>query len=151
MIIRQSNRGAAHIRIALLAMLTFAVAACAGAPAPRTHEVRVVDDGASFRFEPSNIDARAGDVVRFVYDGTLPHNVEFVRNSAPAGTDLGDAWSSPYMTKNGDAYEVVIDESFRNGTYSFVCTPHVSMGMKGTLVVTGAAETVVAANAPAAT
>jgi FtsP/CotA-like multicopper oxidase with cupredoxin domain/plastocyanin len=89
--------------------------------------------------------------VRFVYDGVVPHNIEFVRNSAPAGTDLGERWTGPYLTKDGDTYEVTIDEGFRNGSYRFVCTPHASMGMTGTLVVSGAAAVKSAAAAsPAA-
>src|SRR5690606_8430534 len=69
------TRDARHARNVLLGMLVLAAAGCAAAPAPRTHEVRVTDDGGTFRFEPANVEARVGDVVRFVYDGTMPHNV----------------------------------------------------------------------------
>jgi len=125
------------------------MAGCANAPAARTHEVKILDDGGSFRFEPANVDARPGDVVRFVHAATMPHNVEFVRNAVPAGTELGERWSGPYLAKPGDTYEVTIDGAFVNGTYNYVCAPHVSMGMKGTITVSGAAATT-AANAAVA-
>ena len=130
----------------MFAFFALGLSACASAPASVVHEISVIDDGASFRFEPTNISAKAGDVLRFTYHGSLPHNVEFVRNSAPAGTELGERWSSAYLTKTGDVYEVTIDDGFRNGTYSFVCAPHVSLGMTGTLTVTGIEEA--AADAP---
>ena len=134
--------------VALLSSIV--VSACAdAAAAPSVHEVRVLDDGGSLRFEPANIDVRVGDVVRYVYDATMPHNIEFVRNSAPAGAELGDAWSSPYLTKKGDTYELEIHEGFRNGEYNYVCAPHVSMGMKGSLTVSGASDDAPVAAKPA--
>ena len=146
----QMTAAAAGVRtLALLAAIGL-VAGCANAPARQTHEVRIMDDGGQLRYEPATVKARAGDVIRFVHSGALPHNVEFVRNSAPAGTDLGDDWTGPYLSKSGDTWEVTIDEGFRNGTYSFVCTPHVSMGMKGTLEVSGAEESASAAAASGA-
>jgi manganese oxidase len=133
----------------ILAMVSIvAASACARAEAaPRVHEVRVLDDGGTLRFEPADIEVKTGDVVRYVYDATMPHNVEFVRNSAPAGAELGDAWSGPYMTKRGDTYELKIADGFRNGEYSYVCAPHVSMGMKGTLTVRGADDGVAVSRA----
>ena len=62
------------------------------------------------RFEPARIDARRGDVVRFVQTGSIPHNVQFVRNSAPAGVDIGDYWTGPYLTQPGEVYELPIDD-----------------------------------------
>lgn len=124
----------------LVALAAILAAGCANAPPVRIHDVQVLDDGGIMRFEPANVDARQGDVVRFTYAGTMPHNVEFVRNAVPAGVELGDQWSGPYMMKAGDTYEVTVDDSFSNGEYRFVCTPHVSMGMVGSLTVTGASD-----------
>jgi manganese oxidase len=126
----------------ILVLAATAVSACANASAePIVHEVRILDDNGSMRFEPADIDVRAGDVVRYTYEGTLPHNVEFVRNAAPEGSELGDQWAGPYLMKAGDTYELKIDDGFRNGEYNYVCAPHVTMGMKGTLTVHGASET----------
>jgi manganese oxidase len=117
-----------------------AVAGCSSAKSAETgrvHEVRMVEEGASMRFEPANLEVRRGDVVRFVQDGAMPHNVQFVRNTAPRGSDIGDYWMGEFLTKKGDVYEVRIDERFLDGSWDYVCTPHISMGMKGSLVVNG--------------
>ena len=130
-----------HIRSTLvLATLAAAAltAACSGARGGDVHEIHIRDDGGTLRFEPDNVNAEPGDVVRFLYEGTMPHNVEFVRNGMPDGSDLEDVIASPYMMKQGDTYEVKIDEGFRNGTYNFVCEPHVSLGMTGSITVSGA-------------
>jgi manganese oxidase len=103
----------------------------------RTLEVRIVEDGGSMRFEPENLEVKRGDVVRFVQDGTMPHNVQFVRNTAPRGSDIGDYWMGPFLNKKGEVYEVEIDERFLDGDWEYVCTPHIAMGMKGTLSVEG--------------
>lgn len=126
--------------LTVVAVAAVLAAGCANATPVRIHDVQVLDDGGTMRFEPANIDASQGDVVRFTYAGTMPHNVEFVRNAVPAGVELGEQWTSPYMMKAGDTYEVTVDGSFVNGEYRFVCTPHVSMGMQGTLTVTGASD-----------
>jgi hypothetical protein len=79
-----------------------------------------------------------GDVVRFVQEGTMPHNVQFVRNTAPRR--LGDRRlldGAVPERKKGETYEVRVDERFQDGTYEYVCTPHIAMGMKGTITVSG--------------
>jgi manganese oxidase len=103
----------------------------------RLLEVRIVEEGGSMRFEPANLDVQRGDVVRFVQDGTMPHNVQFVRNTAPAGGEIGDYWMGPFLNKVGETYEVTVDERFLDGSWEYVCTPHIAMGMKGTLTVNG--------------
>jgi manganese oxidase len=116
-------------------------------------EVLMRDDGGMMRFEPEQVEVRRGDVVRFIQDGVMPHNVDFVRNGSPDGIELGENWSGPYLTAKGEAYEVRITDAFLDGSYSFVCAPHVSMGMAGTLLVSGGgagANTAVASAAPAA-
>lgn len=103
----------------------------------RTIEVAMLDDGGQLRFEPERVEARRGDVIRFVQKGTMPHNVQFVRNTAPAGVDIGEHWTGPYLNRPDEVYEVVVDDRFVDGEYEWVCTPHVAMGMMGTLVVDG--------------
>jgi manganese oxidase len=127
-----------HGRTVILACATLVLGACAAAPAPRVIDVAIHDDGGRLRFEPADIEVRRGDVVRWTMgDATMPHNVEFVRNAAPDGVELGDTWIGPYLMKAGESYELVVDERFRDGTYRFVCSPHVAMGMSGTMTVTG--------------
>lgn len=98
--------------------------------------VQMWDDGVTFKFEPANFEVKKGQVVRFVHAGTQPHNVEFTRDRAPAGADLGDAWSGPYLITKGEVYEVQVDDRFPVGTYPYVCTPHIAMNMVGEMTVT---------------
>jgi manganese oxidase len=140
----------------LLGVLLVGLAGCAAAPQPRVIDVMIHDDGGRLRFEPEHVEVRRGDVVRWTMGTTsLPHNVEFVRNGAPEGAELGDRWTGPYMSQPGETYEVVIDGSFQDGSYSYVCGPHVSMGMTAGLTVNGGAEpaaaAVVASNRPEVT
>jgi manganese oxidase len=125
--------------IALFAATTaFGLGACAAAPAPRVIDVTIHDDGGRLRFEPGQVEVRRGDIVRWTMgSATMPHNVEFVRNGTPDGVDLGDARVGPYLTASGDSYEVVIDDRFHDGAYSYVCSPHVAMGMTGSIIVNG--------------
>jgi manganese oxidase len=140
------RRGAALF----LVVMAFGLTACAAAPPQRVVEVMIHDDGGKLRFEPEHVEVRRGDLVRWTMGSTsLPHNVEFVRNAAPDGTELGDRWSGPFMSQSGETYEVVIDGSFQDGSYSYVCSPHVSMGMAAGLTVNGGAPAAVIADAVA--
>ena len=107
-------------------------------PAPRDEDrtvvVRMVEAGPmEFSFEPDRITVRPGDIVRFTQAGQLPHNVEF--DGTPEGASLGDRRIGPFLTAEGETYDVVIDERFAAGEYRFICTPHVAMGMVGVLTV----------------
>jgi manganese oxidase len=131
------RRGAAL----LVAVVGMGLSACAAGPQPRIVDVTIHDDGGKLRFEPEHVEVRRGDVVRWTMGNTsLPHNVEFVRNGAPEGAELGDRWTGPYMSQSGETYEVRIDDSFHDGSYNYVCGPHVSMGMSAGLTVTGGGE-----------
>jgi len=123
--------------VAALAVAGWGYTHMARAAAPVVHEVRMLDDGGRFRFEPAELNVRRGDLIRFVQAGTMPHNVEFVRNTAPAGVDLGDRWVGGYVMARGDAYEVRVDDAFADGTYDFICSPHAALGMKGRITVAG--------------
>lgn len=98
------------------------------------HEIRMIDTGGStWRFEPAKIEVHRGDVVRFIQDDVVPHNVEF--KDTPAGAELGSAVMGPFLLEKGATYEVRIDERFAPGTYDYVCTPHAPLGMVATLEV----------------
>lgn len=92
-----------------------------------------------YRFRPEEVTLRRGDVLRFVLDGGVPHNVEFPRDRVPAGADLRGLWIGPYLMTRGEVYDVRIDERFPDGVYAFRCSPHSPLGMEGRLVVRGAA------------
>lgn len=109
-------------------------------PAGRTITVRMVDEGGRFRFEPADLEVRRGDLIRFVQEGSMPHNVAFVKNTAPADVDLGELWNGPYVMNRTDSYEVYVDERFVDGTYDYICMPHAALGMAGTITVAGQAR-----------
>ncbi|MBN30065.1 MAG: hypothetical protein CMB34_05320 [Euryarchaeota archaeon] len=89
---------------------------------PQTVVVSV--DSTNLRFSPSSVTVMEGDTVRFFWSGqALPHNA--VENNGVF--DSGDP-----------AREVDYSFTFErgtNGTYEFVCEPHASAGMVGTITV----------------
>lgn len=92
-------------------------------------EVRMtMTDGGSF--EPAEVEARPGDVIRFVNVDNV-HNVSFpaARNSGAANLPA----ASPYLTGPGQTYDLAVD--LAPGSYTFQCDPHAAMGMMGTLTV----------------
>ena len=121
-------------------------AAPAGAMAPitgQTIEVKMVGDDKGYRFEPADIKLKAGDGIKFVLVTGGPHNIAFDPATIPADVkpqlsanmkDQQGELSSPLLMNPNDAYTI----SFANvkpGTYPFHCTPHLAMGMKGTVTV----------------
>ncbi len=99
--------------------------------------VKMVKAGAAYAFSPAEVTVQPGDTVRWIQDSDAPHNVQF--DSSPKGAKLGGAQSGPFLTAAGQTYQLVIDGRFPAGKYAYECTPHGTMGMKGTLVV-GAAQ-----------
>ena len=123
-----------------------ATAAPAGTAAPitgQTVEVKMVGDDKGYRFEPADIKIKAGDGVKFVMVSGGPHNVAFDPATIPADVkpqlsanmpDQQGELSSPLEVTPNQTYTI----SFANikpGTYPFHCTPHLAMGMKGTITV----------------
>ena len=123
-----------------------APAASAGTAAPitgQTVEVKMVGDDKGYRFEPADIKIKAGDGVKFVMVSGGPHNVAFDPATIPADVkpqlsanmpDQQGELSSPLEVTPNQTYTI----SFANikpGTYPFHCTPHLAMGMKGTITV----------------
>lgn len=102
------------------------------APTGEVIEVRMVmPGGQNPLYEPANITARPGDVIRFVNVENV-HNVSFPPAGNPSGVDLPAP--SPYLTQPGQTWELQVD--LPAGTYKFICVPHLAMGMTGTLTVT---------------
>ncbi len=117
----------------------------AGTMAPitgTTHEVKMVGDDKGYRFEPADITIKAGDGIKFVFVSGGPHNIAFDPATIPADvkdqlaanmpnqTDL----SSPMFMNVGQDYTI----SFANikpGQLPYHCTPHLAMGMKGTITI----------------
>jgi plastocyanin len=125
----------AKLMFALGGVLTLAAwSAPTARPVGKLVVVKMVDVSATeYRFEPAILTAGAGDTVRFIQSGAMPHNVDF--KAVPAGTNLGAAKTGPFLTKAGETYDLVIDGRFAAGIHQFNCMPHEALGMKGTLTV----------------
>ena len=121
-------------------------APAAASVAAATHEVRMVFEGGSARFEPATLTIRAGDVVRFVNAAGGPHNVSFDPASVPDGAErvLSAAMPGqiqplvgPLVTEPNGVYTISF-AGMAPGRYEFYCLPHRAMGMTGTIVVEAA-------------
>lgn len=121
-------------------------AAPTGAAAPitgKTWDVKMIGDASGSRFDPVSLTIKRGDGVRWTVVSGPPHNVTFWPDSIPSGAQaqLGanmpqpvSPMSSPMLMTAGETYTA----SFGNvpaGTYHYYCTPHLALGMKGTIVV----------------
>ena len=121
-------------------------AAPAGAPAAitgQTIEVKMVGDEKGYRFEPADIKLKAGDGIKFVMVTGGPHNIAFDPATIPADVkpqlsanmpNQQGELSSPLLTNPNDNY-IISFANVKPGTYPFHCTPHLAMGMKGTITV----------------
>ncbi len=120
-----------------------APAGTAAAITGQTIEVKMVGDDKGYRFEPADIKLKAGDGIKFVMVSGGPHNIAFDPATIPADVkpqlsanmpNQQGELSSPLFTNPNESYTI----SFANvkpGQYPFHCTPHLAMGMKGTVTV----------------
>ena len=110
----------------------------------QTHEVKMVGDDKGYRFEPADITVKAGDGIKFTMVSGGPHNVAFDPATVPAdvksqlsanmGPNQMGELSGPLLSNANESYTI----SFANvkpGQYPYHCTPHLAMGMKGTITV----------------
>ena len=90
-------------------------------------DVIVTVDSSSLRFNPSEVTVTEGQAVRFMWAGqALPHN-------AVADDGLFDSGEP-----ERDVDYRFVFEPGTAGTHSFVCEPHASVGMVGTVIVEAA-------------
>ena len=118
----------------------------ARAEAQKVHEIRLDANPEKdiFRFTPSRVTARPGDVLLFRAVSGTPHSIVFEGGnlSGPAREALNGALSrrsgdlsSPLLTPNGAEYRIVVP-ALPPGRYEFFCLPHRAYDMRGTLQVT---------------
>lgn len=120
--------------------------AASGTAAPitgKTWDVKMIGDASGYHFDPASLTIKQGDGVRWTVVSGPPHNVTFWPDSIPSGAQaqLGAnmpqpvaLMTSPMLANIGETYTA----SFGNvpaGTYHYYCTPHLALGMKGTIVV----------------
>ena len=121
------------IAVAGAVTLCFAVP-LAAQNAPHVIVVKMSDaPGGKFVFLPATINAQRGDTVRFVQASSAPHDVDF--RKVPKGAKLSSESTLPYVMAPGQTFDLVVDSRFIDGEYDFVCDPHESVGMHGTLTV----------------
>ncbi|HLN54189.1 MAG TPA: plastocyanin/azurin family copper-binding protein [Lentimicrobium sp.] len=77
-------------------------------------------------FSPKDIEVKVGDTVRWVWTSGA-HTTTSAE--IPAGAA---AWDSP-LTTNVQQFDYVVTVE---GTYNYVCTPHIDLGMVGTITAT---------------
>jgi plastocyanin len=134
---------------------TAAPAPAAGAPAPAAgavakvaatganHDVKMIGDDKGYRFDPANITIKQGDALKFVMVTGGPHNIAFDGETMPADVKaqldanmdqkLGEL-QSPMLMNPNEAYTISFG-GVKPGTYTFHCTPHLAMNMKGSVTV----------------
>ena len=110
----------------------------------KTITVNMVGDAKGYRFEPANITVKQGDGIKFVVVSGGPHNVAFDPATIPAdvkgqldanmGTDKMGELSSNMKMNPGESVTVSFG-NIKPGQYPFHCTPHLALGMKGTITV----------------
>jgi plastocyanin len=126
--------------------LGFLLFSSAIAVAQRTHEIRLDanPDKEVYRFSPSQVTARPGDVLVFRVASGSPHSVVFEGGalSETARAALNGAMSrrsadlsSPLLAPDGAEYRMVVP-SIAPGTYGFFCLPHRAYDMRGQLRIT---------------
>jgi plastocyanin len=111
----------------------------------QTFEVKMLQDSqGNYRFEPADITIKSGDGVKFVMvTGGTAHNIAFdpaqippearAQLSANMPQQVSDL-SSPMMMNPNETYTISFGR-MPPGTYEYHCTPHLTMGMKGTITV----------------
>jgi plastocyanin len=120
-------------------------AAPAAAPAAggANHDVSMELVGSTYKFDPSDLTIKSGDVVTFHNKSGGPHNVSFWADSIPAGAadklkaampDQMAPLEGPLLTEPDAAYKVSFADA-PTGDYKFYCLPHLALGMKGKITV----------------
>jgi plastocyanin len=120
-------------------------AASAAEPAAggTAHDVNMVLDGNTYKYDPAELTIKAGDVVNFHNKSGGPHNVSFWTDSIPSGAadvlkgtmpDQMAPLEGPLLTEQDAVYKVSFAGA-PTGDYKFYCLPHLALGMHGKITV----------------
>jgi plastocyanin len=120
-------------------------AAPAAAPAAggTNHDVNMVLDGSTYKYDTAELTIKAGDVETFHNKSGGPHNVSFWTDSIPSGAadvlkgtmpDQMAPLEGPLLTEPDAAYKISFAGA-PTGEYKFYCLPHLALGMHGKLTV----------------
>jgi plastocyanin len=94
-------------------------------------------------FTPSTFTAKAGTTITFTNDSDQAHTVTPLEDELPDGAEYfaSGGFASESEARDdvgaglidpGEDFEVTLNEP---GTYRYVCLPHESQGMRGTIIV----------------
>lgn len=107
-----------------------------------THEVKMIGDASGYKFVPAALTIKAGDGVKWTMVTGGPHNVAFQDVAADAKEQLkanmpdqSSGELSSKMMMNPNESLTVSFASVKAGKYDYHCTPHLAMGMKGSITV----------------
>ena len=116
-------------------VLLTALTGCSSRPdpaSPRTQAMATMDPAANqvvmtdFKFSPESMSIMAGDSVVWVNKGKAPHTSTSGRDGRPDGK-----WDSGNINPGG----TYVRTFSTPGVYWYYCTPHVTMGMQGRILV----------------
>ena len=100
-------------------------------PTGKVITVAMIADEKGSRYEPSEIEAHRGDVIRFTLTVGV-HNVNFLADSNAGVANLPAP--SDMLQLPGQTFDLAVNLA-AGKTYYFQCDPHVPLGMKGHLKV----------------
>ena len=103
------------------------------AAAAETYTVTVSqsDDSSSYYFEPNVLQVAVGDTVRFEW-GNGSHNVAQASDGEAKSYVSGFYSGDPQV---GGNWTLPAEYTATDGTLDYLCVPHVSMGMRGSIIV----------------
>jgi len=109
-------------------LATLLLGACGGGQSQPAGSIKVTLT--EFKFDPSSIDAKAGNVVFFLVNGGTTSHDMAIRDST------GKTIAQSELISAGDSFVFTVNNLVA-GTYDFLCTQpgHADAGMKGTLTV----------------
>ena len=99
-------------------------------PTCKVIEITMTSNDKGNFFEPKQITAHKGDVLRFKVNVGV-HNVDFLPDSNPGKAGLPP--QSPMLQLPGQTWDIKL--SFGTGTFYFQCLPHALLGMQGHVTV----------------
>jgi plastocyanin len=108
-----------------------------------TVTVQMIGSSSGYKFQPSTVQIKVGQTVKFVTVSGGPHNITFDPQDIPAGAaatlaqDMPNQQAKltgPLVTNPNDSYAITF-KGATPGAYKFYCLPHQSLGMQGTVIV----------------
>jgi plastocyanin len=109
----------------------------------KTWDVKMLGDAGGYRFDPPSLTIKRGDGVRWTVVTGQPHDVTFWADSIPplavptlrANMPQTIApLTGPLLLNPSQTYTTSFGGA-PAGTYHYYCTPHLALGMKGTIIV----------------